>query len=197
MMYYNPYHYTGNPDYTYDIRQNLINGQATWTEGGATTQCNLPWSHNQYMTAAVSSQSPYQCGQLIKVIYPQNGREVIVTVVDAVPNAPATRINLHRKAFEALGVNPAVGVIPIQFEPSPHLEEEKWGKYLLEVTQVAYPHLRVTDYALVERSQPAANQVKEVYDFVLQGAQEQLTIRGTVIYNPTTDRVVSFNIQEI
>ncbi|WP_066188269.1 MULTISPECIES: DUF3889 domain-containing protein [Gracilibacillus] len=192
----NPYQYPYYSSYAYDMRQQTIAGQATWTTGGTTTKCNIPWSYNQHMTVAVSSLSPYQCGQLIKVTNPQNAREVLVTVVDSVPNVPANQLNLHRMAFEALGVNPSVGVIPIQFQPSPDLAEEKWGKYLLEVIQVAYPNARVTDYSLVERSQPENNQVKEVYDFVLQSNQGQLNLRGTVIYNPVTDRVISFDFKE-
>ncbi|MGN8645857.1 DUF3889 domain-containing protein [Gracilibacillus sp. HCP3S3_G5_1] len=197
MHHYYHYGYPYYQPYPNVIRQNLINGQATWTEGGNVTQCNIPWSHNQYMTVAVSSNSPYQCGQTIKVRNPQNLREVIVTVVDTVPNAPETRLNLHRRAFEALGVNPSVGVISIQFEPSPELEQVKWGKYLLEVTQVAYPNYNVTDYSFVEKTQLGENRVREVYDFHLQNTQERITVRGTVVYNPTTERVISFDIKEI
>ncbi|WP_208591863.1 DUF3889 domain-containing protein [Gracilibacillus suaedae] len=195
-----PYYQYGYPQYQmypYDFRQNFINGQATWTEGGNVTQCNIPWSYNQYMTVAVSTNSPYQCGQTIKVRNPQNAREVIVTVVDTVPNAPETNLNLHRRAFEALGVNPSVGVLSIQFEPSPELEQVKWGKYLLEVTQTAYPNYNVTDYNFVKKTQPSQNQVREVYDYSLQNTQERLTVRGTVVYNPTTDRVISFDIREL
>ncbi|WP_163537514.1 DUF3889 domain-containing protein [Gracilibacillus sp. YIM 98692] len=178
-------------------RQNFIQGQATWTEGGNVTQCGIPWSYSQYMTAAVSTNSPYQCGQTIKVRNPQTSRVIIVTVVDTVPGTPATRINLHRRAFEALGANPSVGVINVTFQPSPELEQEKWGKYLLEVTQVAYPNYNVTDYNFIERTQPAANQVKETYEYSLQSPQEQIKVRGTVTYNPRTDRIVSFDIKEV
>ncbi|SFM18362.1 rare lipoprotein A [Gracilibacillus orientalis] len=194
-----PYYHYGYPYYQMyadDIRQNLINGQATWTEGGNVMQCNIPWSHNQYMTVAVSTNSRYQCGQTIKVRNPQNAREVIVTVVDTVPNAPATRLNLHRRAFEALGANPSVGVLSIQFQPSPELEQVKWGKYLLGVIQTAYPNYNVRDYNFVEKTQPAQNQVREVYDYSLQNSQERITVRGTVLYNPTTERVISFDIKE-
>ncbi|GAE94533.1 hypothetical protein JCM21714_3695 [Gracilibacillus boraciitolerans JCM 21714] len=179
-------------------RQNYIKGQATWTEGGTTTQCNIPWSYYQYMTAAVSSNSPYQCGQTLKVKNPQNAREIIVTVVDSVPNVSATNINLHRKAFEALGANPAIGVLAIEFQPSPELEQVKWGgKYLLEVTQIAYPNYHVTDYLFVEKTQPTSNKIKEIYDYTLQSQQERIKVRGTVVYNPTTERVISFDIKEL
>ncbi|WP_440894726.1 DUF3889 domain-containing protein [Amphibacillus sp. Q70] len=194
---YGPYNYPINAGYAYDGRQNMVSGQATWTDGGQTTQCNIPWSHNQYMTVAVSNQSSYQCGQLIKVVNPQNGREVLVTVVDVVPNAPINRLNLHRRAFEALGANLGMGILSIQFEVSPDLEQERWGKYLLEVTQVAYPNFQVTDYELAEKTQPAPNQIKEVYDFILQNHTEQIKVQGTVIYNPELDRLISFNIQEL
>ncbi|WP_058308781.1 DUF3889 domain-containing protein [Gracilibacillus massiliensis] len=195
---YYPYPFSQTQaSYQGHLRQNYMKGQATWTEGGAMTQCNLPWSYNQYMTAAVSSNSPYQCGQSIKVKNPQTGREIIVTIVDTVPNAPATNINLHRRAFEALGANPSVGILAIEFQPSPELEQEKWGKYLLEVTQTAYPNYNVTDYLFVEKTQPASNQIKEIYDYTLQSQQERIKVRGTVVYNPTTERVISFDIKEL
>ncbi|WP_067841706.1 DUF3889 domain-containing protein [Amphibacillus sediminis] len=180
-------------------RQNMIRGQATWTDGGERTQCGIPWSHNQYMTVAVSTTAPYQCGQTLKVrnLDDPSDREVIVTIVDRVQGYPNNKINLHRRAFQALGANLAQGVINIEFEPTPQLEEERWGKYLLELAQVAYPSYQVSDYQFVSRTQPSANQVKEEYDYVLQSMQETVRVRGTVIYNPTTERVIAFDIKEI
>lgn len=185
--------------FRYWDRQPVLSGQATWTDGGRVTQCGIPWSYSEYMTAAVGVNSHYQCGQTLKVrnLSTQNQREVIVTIVDKVPGFPADKINLHRKAFEALGADPTVGVINIEFEPSPELAEEKWGKYLLEVTQIAYPNYNVSDYNFVERTNPAPNQTREVYRYTLQSPQERIIIRGTVIYNSNTNRIVSFDIKEI
>ncbi|WLR47511.1 hypothetical protein LC065_18715 [Halobacillus litoralis] len=63
------------------------------------TKCGIPWSNNRYMTAAVGQNSPYQCGQTIKVKNMANQRVVLVTVVDQVPNYPDNKINLHKKSF--------------------------------------------------------------------------------------------------
>ncbi|MDC3412071.1 DUF3889 domain-containing protein [Aquibacillus sp. 3ASR75-11] len=177
-------------------RQQPIRGQATWTEGGPVTQCGIPWSENSYMTVAVGGNAPYECGEAIKVRYPTTGRELIVTVVDRVPGYPANQINLHRQAFEALGANLDAGVINVEIIPSPNLEEEKWGKYLLEVTKIAYPGYNVVDYSFVNKTELSPTKVREVYDFVLQSPTEKIKIRGRVTYNPNTDRVLSFNLEE-
>ncbi len=199
--FYNPYPMYSNAPYPYYqekvYRQNYIQGRATWTNGGNVTQCGIPWSYGQYLTAAVSENSPYQCGQTLKIRNPQNGREIIVTIVDKVPGSPQTTINLHRRAFETLGANPSVGVISIEFQPSPPLEQQKWGKYLLEVVQVAYPGYNVTNYNSISKTQPATNQTREVYEYTLQSPQEQIKVRGTVLYNPATERILSFDIQEV
>src|SRR5690625_2321417 len=180
-------------------RQQTIRGQATWTNGGPITECGIPWSTNEYMTVAVGEHTPYKCGETIKVknISVAGEREVIVTVVDRVAGYTSNRDNLHRKAFEALGANPSVGIVNVEITPHPQLEQEKWGKYLLEVTQVAYPSYQVTDYQLVEKTEVSPTQTKEIYEFILQSSQEQIKVRGTVIYDPKTDRVISFDIKEI
>ncbi|SFG15391.1 rare lipoprotein A [Halobacillus alkaliphilus] len=190
-----PNYYPNYQSY-YDFRQ-PVRGQATWTEGGAVTQCGIAWSNNQYMTAAVGSNSPYQCGQAIKVRNVTNGRVVIVTVVDKVPNYPAIKINLHRKAFEALGANLDMGIINVDIIPSPELEEEKWGKYLLEIIQAAYPNYNVTDYSTVSKNQVNGGRIREVYKFVMESPQETINIQGAVVYNPNTDRINSINFKEV
>ncbi|MEQ6390769.1 DUF3889 domain-containing protein [Bacillaceae bacterium S4-13-58] len=190
-----PYH--GDLPYAnYPWRQGPIKGQATWTEGGAVTKCGMSWSTNSAMTAAVSDQSPYRCGQTLKIKNPANQREVIVTVVDTVQNFPTNRINLHRRAFETIGDLNA-GVIDIEITPSPEVEEEKWGKYLLEVTQSAYPNFNVLDYKSIGKTSLSANQTKEVYDYTLQSPQERIKVRGTVVYNPANNRIVSFDVKEL
>ncbi|CQR46337.1 hypothetical protein BN1058_00590 [Paraliobacillus sp. PM-2] len=196
------YGYPVDPRYGYiypmqSERQNKISGQATWTDGGKVTQCGLPWSSNQYMTVAVGVHAPYECGQSLKVKNLSTGREVIVTIVDKVPGYSNNKINLHRLAFEALGANLNQGVIAIEFEPSPALEQEKWGKYLLELIQVAYPNYNVVDYSFKERTKPNQNQTKEIYEYILQSPQEKLKVQGIVKYNPETERVLSFNIKEV
>lgn len=190
----------GYPMFSHYVeRQQPVKGQATWTEGGQVTHCGIPWSDNQYMTAAVGENSPYQCGQTLKIrnLSSPGQREIIVTVVDQVRGYPANKINLHRKAFETLGANPDVGVIDIEIFPSPELEQEKWGKYLLEVTQTAYPGYRVMEYNTVGKTQVSSEQTKETYDFILQSPQEKIRVRGNVIYNSNTDRVISFDLKEM
>ncbi|WP_188455580.1 DUF3889 domain-containing protein [Virgibacillus oceani] len=206
---YNPYyahlpystydrHYSTYPYYDYPVRQQSVRGQATWTEGGQVTKCGIPWSSNQNMTVAVGENSPYQCGQTLKVTNLSTpARDVLVTVVDQVPNYPENKINLHRKAFEALGANLNQGIINVEINPTPELEQEKWGKYLLEVAQTAYPGYNVSEYNKTGETQLSSNQTRETYEYILQGPQERIKIRGTVIYNPNTDRIISFDIKEI
>lgn len=181
------------------MRQQSIRGQASWTDGGQVTKCGIPWSHNQYMTASVGRNSPYRCGQILKIrnLSTQGGREIIVTVVDQVESYPPNKINLHRKAFEALGASTNLGVINIEIIPSPKLEEEKWGKYLLEVTQAAYKGYQVTDYQLITKKLVSPAKTQETYDFILHSPRENIRIRGTVIYNPKTEKIISFDIKEI
>ncbi|WP_339227451.1 DUF3889 domain-containing protein [Oceanobacillus sp. FSL K6-2867] len=195
--YDNQHAYPINTDY-FD-RQQTVRGQATWTDGGQVTKCGIAWSENEYMTAAVGENSPYECGQMLKIrnISAPYGREIIVKVVDQVSGYPANRINLHRRAFEALGVNTSVGVINIEIIPSPELEQEKWGKYLLEVTEAAYPNFNVTDYNAIGKTMLSHSLVRETFEFVLQSPQETLRVQGIVVYNPNTDRIVSFNLQEV
>ena len=180
-------------------RQQSVQGQATWTDGGQVTQCGIPWSDNQYMTAAVGIHSPYQCGQTLKIrnLSIPGQREVLVTVVDKVPGYPANKINLHRRAFEALGVNTSVGVINVTITPSPNLEEEKWGKYLLEIAQTAYPDYNVTEYEKVGGNQLSPTQSQEVYEYLLSSSKGNIRVRGTVVYNPNTDHIISFDLREI
>ncbi|WP_156288712.1 DUF3889 domain-containing protein [Oceanobacillus salinisoli] len=182
-----------------EYRQQPIRGQVTWTEGGEVTKCGIPWSENEYMTAAVGEDSPYQCGQLLKIrnISAPYGREIIVMVVDETPGFPPNRINLHRRAFEALGVNPDIGVLNVEIIPSPELEEEQWGKYLLEVTQAAYPNYNVTEYNLIGKTRVSETQIRETYQFIVQSPQETLRVQGTVTYNTETNRIVSFDIKEV
>ncbi|WP_079530032.1 DUF3889 domain-containing protein [Halobacillus hunanensis] len=191
-----PFHnYRGYVPYYY--RQQPVRGQATWTEGGQVTQCGIPWSENHYMTAAVGENSPYQCGQTLKIRNLASQREVLVTIVDKVPGYPPNKINLHRQAFQTLGGNLDAGVINIEITPSPELEQEKWGKYLLEVTQTAYPEYNVIEYNSVGKTQLSATQIKETYEYILTSPQERIKVRGNVIYNPDTDRVISFDIKEV
>lgn len=183
--------------YDYYNRQQPVKGQATWTEGGQVTKCGIPWSDNRYMTVAVGQNSPYQCGQTIKVRNQETGRELLVTVVDEVAGYPQNRINLHRRAFEALGANTAQGVIDVEINANPQLEQQKWGKYLLELTQLAYPDYNVSEYNFIRRTQLSPTQTQETYEYILQSQQERITVRGNVVYNPNTDRIVSFDISEV
>ncbi|WP_085508584.1 DUF3889 domain-containing protein [Thalassobacillus devorans] len=188
-------YYRGYQTY-HDVRQ-PVRGQATWTEGGTVTQCGIPWSANLYMTVAVGQNSPYKCGDTLKVKNLANGREVLVTVVDQVAGYGKNKVNLHRKAFETLGANVDLGVINVEITTGVELEEEKWGKYLLEVVQSSYPNYDVTDYSRVSKTKQNANRMKETYKYVLRSPQETITIEGTVVYNPNTDRIVSMDFKEV
>ncbi|WP_458414223.1 DUF3889 domain-containing protein [Schinkia sp. CFF1] len=200
---FNHYKYSGSGEFSplseYINRQHPIRGQATWTDGGQVTKCGIPWSKNDFMTAAVGEHSPFKCGQSLKVrnLSTIGGREVIVTVVDTVSGYPANKINLHRKAFMTLGADPTIGVINIEIIPSPELEEEKWGKYLLEVTQMAYPGYEVTDYQLVGKRQVSPSKTREIYEYILRSPQDSIKAQAVVVYNPKTDRIVSINVKEI
>jgi len=195
----NSYHRGSHEQFYQFVRQQPVRGQATWTDGGQVTQCGIPWSDNQYMTVAVGSSSPYKCGQTLKVrnLSSPVPRELLVEVVDQVADYPPNRLNLHRRAFQAIGGNLNQGVIQIEIIPSPEVEQEKWGKYLLAVTQSAYPSYNVTDYRSVGKTEMSPSQIKETYEFVLQSPQETIKIQGNVIYNPNTNRVISFDLKEL
>ncbi|SFA75039.1 rare lipoprotein A [Lentibacillus halodurans] len=181
----------------HDSRQQPISGQATWTEGGQLTKCGIPWSDNLYMTAAVGENSPYQCGQTLQIIYPVTGRSILVEVVDQVSGFPDNRLNLHRRVFETLGANPQQGVIDIQILPVSQMEQQQWGRYLLEITQTAYPGYNVTEYSFAGKTEESASQTRETYEYTLQSTQETITVRASVVYNPNNNRVISFDINKV
>jgi len=196
---YNPYQRGYYPYYAY--RQQTVQGQASWTEGGQVTKCNTPWSSNNYMTAAVGDSAPYTCGQKLKVRNLSNQKEITVTIVDQVGGYPQNKINLHRKAFEALGANIDAGVISVELTPigadGNGAESSEWGKYLMNVTQTAYPNYQIIDYKSVSKSEVSENRTKEVYEFTLQSPQETMKIQASVTYNPGTGRVASFDLKEM
>ncbi|MFD2760795.1 DUF3889 domain-containing protein [Lentibacillus juripiscarius] len=178
------------------LRQQTVSGQATWTEGGQVTKCGIPWSANQYMTAAVGPNSPYQCGQTLKIRNPATGREILVTIVDETAGYAQNQITLHRRAFETLGANPQQGVLNVEISPIPELEQQKWGKYLLEIIQTAYPSYQVTEYNFTDKKQTSPEQKQETYEYILQSPRERITVQGTAVYNPKNDRIISFDIRE-
>ncbi|MED4353205.1 DUF3889 domain-containing protein [Schinkia azotoformans] len=180
-------------------RQRPIRGQATWTTGGQVTKCGIPWSKNEYMTVAVGENSPYKCGQTLKIrnLTSPGQREIIVTIVDTVAGYPANKVNLHRNAFIALGANPSIGVINVEIIPSPELEKERWGKYLLEIIKTAYPTYNVTDFHFIRKTHVSPSQTKETYEYIVHSGQDNIRIQGNVVYNPNTDRVTSIDFKEI
>lgn len=109
------------PYYGWDWNRNpeTILGKATWTWGGTPTKCEIGWSYDHNMTAAVGENSPFKCGQQLRIrnVSFVPNQDIIVTVVDQVKKYPANRINLHRKAFEALGASPSVGVLNVEITP--------------------------------------------------------------------------------
>ncbi|MCA1031661.1 RlpA-like double-psi beta-barrel domain-containing protein [Bacillus timonensis] len=94
-------------------------GIATWTEGGKTTKCGMPWSYNNQMTVAVGAKSKFKCGQvlLVKNLSIEKPKELLVMVVDEVKEFAPTKINLHKEAFEALGSPASVGIIEVEITP--------------------------------------------------------------------------------
>ncbi|MFD1778117.1 MULTISPECIES: RlpA-like double-psi beta-barrel domain-containing protein [Fredinandcohnia] len=109
------------PYYGWDWNRNpeTILGKATWTWGGTPTKCEIGWSYDNNMTVAVGENSPFKCGQRLRIrnVSFVPNQDIIVTVVDEVKKFPANRINLHRKAFEALGAAPSVGVLNVEITP--------------------------------------------------------------------------------
>ncbi|UCZ53950.1 DUF3889 domain-containing protein [Bacillus shivajii] len=206
---YHPYvnfdrSYPSSPYYMQ--RQQTVQGQALWTEGGPTTVCGIPWSHNDYMTAAVGAETPYQCGQKLKVrnvALPD--REIEVTIVDRVPGYPMNRVTLHKNAFEELGADLEAGIINVEFMPSNDIEDdvdndienEEWANYVKEIIQTAYPGYNVTDINRVEKTEVSPTQVRERYEFQLQSPEETIKVRGRIIYHPETNRVKSFDLEEV
>ncbi|MFA9558854.1 DUF3889 domain-containing protein [Evansella sp. AB-rgal1] len=202
--YYNPhyiaYPYMGNPHIMY--RQQPTTGQAMWTEGGQVTQCGIPWSQNKYMTAAVGDHSTIQCGEKVTVknLSLPDQKEITVLIVDRVPNFGANNINLHRKAFEALGANVNEGVISVEIIPTTSMEEHvgTWGNYLTGVVQPAYPGYIITDFQFIESTEVSQNQVKDVYEFNLQSpmTQQKMKLQANITYNPATNKVISLDFKE-
>lgn len=201
--YYQPFYYDyyrSAPLYPYfQYRQQSVRGQATWTDGGQVTKCGIPWSDNEYMTASVGTNAPYRCGETLKIrnLSSPSQKDILVKIVDQVPGYPANKVNLHRRAFLALGSNPSVGVINIEITPTPEVKEAEWGRYLLNITQTAYPGYHVTDYQLIGKSQVSPTKTKQTYDFILQSPQRTIKVQTNVIYDPNTKRVISFDLNEV
>lgn len=198
-----PSHSDYNRSYSLDpydqYRQQSVRGQATWTDGGQVTKCGIPWSDNEYMTASVGTNAPYRCGQTLKIrnLSSSSQKDILVKIVDQVPNYPANKINLHRRAFLALGSDLSVGIINVEITPSPEVEQQEWGRYLLNITQTAYPGYHVTDYQFVKKSQQSPTRATQMYEFTLQSPQETMKVQANVIYDPNTNRVISFDLNEV
>jgi len=195
--YYHPF-YSTYPTEDRE-RQHSVRGQATWTEGGPVTECGIPWSTNHYMTAAVGADAPYQCGQTLRIrnLSSPDHKEITVKVVDEVANYPSNWINLHRRAFIALGASPQVGVIHVEITPASEPEKNKWGDYLSNVIQTAFPGYNITGYHATGKTEVAATEMGEAFTFTLQSPQETRHIEGIVHYNPNTDRVLSVQLKEV
>ncbi|SDH27568.1 rare lipoprotein A [Alteribacillus persepolensis] len=183
-------------------QQQAVLGQATWTEGGEVTKCGLSWSDNNSMTAAVGEQSPYQCGEYLHVRnLSMPDHEITVVIVDQTSGYPANKLNLHRKAFEALGAHVDVGVINIAITPVSSGDNgtngSRWGEHLAAIAQTAYPNLYVGGYAPVEQIDISAERTKETFEITLHSPQETKKVRGNVIYESDNQRMVSFDIEEM
>lgn len=200
-----PYSYRGEEGMW---RQQTIKGQALWTDGGQVTRCGLPWSMDNFMTAAVSVNGPFSCGDrlLVRNVTSPDGKEATVTVVDQVAGYPDNKINLHRRAFEAIGANINEGVVEVEIIPeqptspvqpgAPTMPGQSMGNFLMGMAQTAFPGYSITNYTAKERTELSDNQIKETFEFTLQSPQETLKVEGTVTYNPVTNKIISFDFKE-
>lgn len=180
-------------------REKSVKGHATWSEGGKITKCSIPWSHNEFMTTAVGSNSPYKCGEVLLVKNLANNKEIKVTVVDEIRGYPSNRISLHRKAFEALGANLDEGIINIEIMPAPVAEAARgdWGNYLLNVARAAFPQYNITGYQTIDQQPLESSQVQHTYDYFLESYEGTNTIRGNVIIDSSNNQVLSIDLKEV
>ncbi len=185
---------TAQPSY-----RDSVYGQATWTNGGPITQCGIPWSHNAYMTAAVGTNSPYQCGQTLKVHHTSlfTPKDILVTVVDKVPGYPANKINLSRAAFQALGAKLSDGVADVQITTDPKIEEWEWGKYLLAAVQATFPNSTIFDYDYKGRTQASPDQIRQTYQFSLRSNGQQFNVLASALYNKNNNQLYKIEIRRI
>ncbi|NIK12085.1 RlpA-like double-psi beta-barrel domain-containing protein [Alkalibacillus almallahensis] len=200
-MYYNDEEYLVPPTYLYaPMRQNYegesISGDATWTEGGPVTKCNLAWSDMNHMTTAVSTDSPYTCGQLLNVRFEDTGKEVTVKVVDTVAGYPQNRLNLHRQVFEALGANLDWGIIPIRIAVVPTDGNGQLRDVLWNVLGQTYPGATIKNSQWQEEENVSGGYLKESYLFTLGTSEGDMTVRGDVVFHPNTKRIRSINLTE-
>lgn len=209
--FYHPYFYWHPHFYSYPgyitsyqndnqgiINQTSVKGKATWTEGGKTTKCGTPWSVNNYMTTAVAVNSPYKCGQTLKVtnLSVATPEEITVTVVDTVEDFPLNYLNLHKRAFEALGSPASVGVINIEVTPVRSKEYEKWSRLLISLLKNAYPKYRVIDFEFIGSENISENQTRDTFDYILQSNQMKKRVRIHITFNPKTDQIIAINFEE-
>lgn len=193
-------HQTSHQAHPYNrFRQPTIRGQATWTEGGQVTKCNIPWSENEYMTAAVGESSPFQCGETIKIrnLQAPFGREIYVKIVDEVEGYPEEKINLHRKAFEALGINPNVGIVQVEMTPISQDEERNWEQYILQIAQSTFPNSTITNLDFVRKSSPNTSQTMSTYLVTLDNMQRLFQVEASVTYETPSNRVMSVQLKRI
>jgi len=196
----NPYYWQFDQDGTDPVhfypeeRQKVVRGQATWTEGGQYTKCGIPWSYNGFMTGAVGENSPYRCGEVIQVSSPETGKAIHVTVVDEVQGYPSNKINLHRRAFEALGANLDVGILDVQIVPGSTGEDGRLEEKLEEVVRFVYPNATIRSYQPIDRKLTEVRDIQEKSDFVLEVNGKKRTVRGEMTYQPESGEVVSIHL---
>lgn len=183
------------------VREQSVRGEATWTEGGSNTACGIPWSTNNYMTVAVGTHSPYECGQTLRIknLSSSDHKEISVKVVDKVPGFPANKVNLHRRAFIALGADPEMGIMQVEIIPSSEMESEQdgWSEFLSKVIQTVFPGYQIINYRRTGKTEVSAKETKETFAFTLQSHQETKHIEGTVHYRPDTGKLIAVQIKEV
>ncbi|MET3684327.1 rare lipoprotein A [Alkalibacillus flavidus] len=191
-----------SPTYVYapfrvEHEDGSVAGDATWTEGGEVTKCNLSWSDMNNMTTAVSPNSPYQCGDLLKVTYLETGQSITVKVVDSVSGYPKNRLNLHRQAFQALGANLDLGVIPVVISRVSASNGSRYEQMLMNMMQAAFPNARMKQSRQTNKEQMSGGRMKETYEMVLETEVSDVTMQGDVVYHPTSQQVQSIHFKRL
>lgn len=207
-MYYPFPYYEMSPYYGYPYQdpsfqqqfyeRQPMRGIATWTNGGNVTKCGMPWSTNNFMTVAVSPNSPYSCGEKLRIrnLSTPSQRTITVTVVDEIASYGPHQISLHRRAFEALGAHPSIGILHVEIEPNNSVEYEKWGKLLLSVVKASYPSADVTDYEFVDATDLQDGRRQELFDFIVEQDNTRKRVRAMIIFHPATDQISTIHLQE-
>src|SRR5699024_11255402 len=118
----------------------------------------------------VGDTAPYKCGETLRIrnLSMPGGCESVVKVVDQVEGYPENKVNLHRRAFEALGAPLDLGVIDVEIVPPNMSDQDRWEDLLLTTAQPMYPNYRVFDYRSIGNQHFFTPDVEDTYEFILE-----------------------------